>query len=96
MTTPPHGSVLWSELVTKDVDTSKAYFAEVAGWTYQEAPMPTGVYHIAMVGESMVAGIMSLDELDDPSIAPHWMTYLAVTDVDAATAQTEANAGTVI
>ena len=92
-----HGSIHWSELVSADVEGSKKFFTEICGWTIQEMPMPNGPYNICMVGEQPVAGIMGVEQIEaDHEIMPHWMTYLAVDDVDAETNKVTGMGGTVI
>lgn len=92
-----HGTIHWSELVSADVEGSKKFFTEVAGWTINEMPMPNGPYNICMVGETPVAGIMGVDQIEaDHEIHPHWMTYVGVDDVEAAAGKVAAQGGTVI
>lgn len=92
-----HGDIHWSELATGDVAGAKAFFEKIAGWTVVDTPMPEGMYHVCMVGEKPVAGIMSLDMIEGSGeMPPHWMTYIAVDDVDAAVRETAAAGGTVI
>jgi len=89
-----HGTVHWTELMTRDVAKAKAYYAKVCGWEFDEVPMEEGIYHIARVGETMVAGIMDLADMPGMEAAtPYWMTYLAVDDVDAAVKETAAMGG---
>jgi predicted enzyme related to lactoylglutathione lyase len=92
-----HGTVLWNELATRDVAAAKAYYADVCGWSYEEVPMDDGTYVVAKLGERMIAGIFDMgvsDEMRD--LPPHWMTYLAVDDVDAAAEQTRTSGGEVL
>lgn len=94
-----HGDVHWSELLSGDVEASKAYFKAICGWTIDEMPMPGGmIYNVCKNGERPVAGIMSVDHIKEqnPEAQPHWMTYLHVDDVDAATGTTAANGGVVL
>lgn len=93
-----HGSVHWSELISADVEASKRFFAEICGWTINAVPMPMGDYNVCMSGETPVAGIMGVDQIENASheIAPHWMTYLEVEDVDAAAAKVAGAGGQVL
>jgi predicted enzyme related to lactoylglutathione lyase len=92
-----HGRVWWSELWTRDPAGAKDYYGQVAGWTFAEMPMAEGPYHIASRNGEMTAGIMDLTGMpgmDDTP--PHWFTYLAVDDVEAAVAATKAAGGQVL
>lgn len=91
-----HGSIHWSELISSDVEGSKAFFAAQAGWTFDGMDMPDGKYWVAMSGGAPTAGIMSVDMLGDQSASAHWMTYIAVDDIDSVVAQTEAKGGKVV
>lgn len=86
-----HGTVHWSELMTPDVPKALAYYGEVCGWTFDMMPMPEGDYRIGMQGETPMAGIMGMESMPK-DMPPHWLTYLAVDDVDKAVAHTK-NAG---
>ena len=91
------GNIQWSELVSADVEASKKFFAEVVGWEINEMPMPNGPYNICMAGGVPVAGIMGVDQIEaDHEIHPHWMTYIAVDDCDAAAAKVAGAGGTVV
>lgn len=92
-----HGNIHWSELVSTDAQASKAFFTEIVGWEVTEMPMPNGPYFICMSGGVPVAGIMGVDQIEaDHDIQPHWMTYIAVDDVDGASGNVAGAGGTVI
>ncbi len=91
-----HGEIHWNELASSDVEKSKAYFASQAGWTFDGMEMPDGMYWVAKVGDVPSAGIMSIDQLGDASIPSHWMTYIAVSDVDKVVAETAGAGGKVL
>ena len=92
-----HGTIYWSELITRDVDAALNYFEKVAGWKFNTIQMPEGPYHMASNGEKNVTGIMDINlhpEMKDmPSF---WLTSINVDDVDAAVAQTRELGGQVI
>ena len=89
-----HGSIHWSELATSDVEGSKKFFAEQAGWSFDGMEMPDGMYWVATVGGVPTAGIMDAAQMGGaPS---QWTTYIAVDDIDKVVAATEANGGTVV
>jgi predicted enzyme related to lactoylglutathione lyase len=93
-----HGTVFWTELMTRDVEAAKAYYGEVCGWSFETMPMGPGEpdYILGMKDGRPVIGMMDMGETsDDPDAAPFWMSYLAVDDVDAAVEQTRAAGGSV-
>lgn len=91
-----HGTIHWSELMSSDVDGSKTFFAEQAGWSYDGMDMGSGTYWVAMAGGKPVAGIMDVAAMGDPAVASHWMTYIAVDDIDKVVAATETKGGRVV
>ncbi len=92
-----HGTFGWNELMTSDIAKAKAFYAAVAGWTYQEMPMgDMGDYTLAFVAgsEVPVAGLMPWPK-DQPG-ANDWFAYLNVDDMDAALDATRTAGGTVV
>ncbi len=92
-----HGRVWWSELWTRDPGTARDYYGQLTGWTFAEMPTGDGPYVVASRNGEMTAGIMDvtgMPGMDDTP--PHWFTYLAVDDVDAAVAQTRAAGGQIL
>ena len=93
-----HGYVAWSELMTRDTEAAKAYYAQTCGWEYHAMKMDGGAdYFVALSGGQGVAGIMDMSGMPQfENVPPHWFTYLGVADVDAATAKTESAGGQII
>ena len=79
-----HGHFHWNELLTKDVERSKRFYADTIGWKYEGMPMPHGgIYWIASMGGHPVAGLFPTDSPEFKQLPEAWMSYLAVDDVDA-------------
>ncbi|WP_108659001.1 VOC family protein [Acuticoccus kandeliae] len=78
-----HGSIYWSELATSDVEAAKDHYAKIAGWTFEGMDMGGGTYWVASHDGRAIAGIMDLKLIPHP-VPPHWLTYVAVDDMDAA------------
>ncbi len=91
-----HGTFHWNELMTDDPAKAAAFYGEVCGWTTQVMPMEGGgEYTIAMVGDTMAAGIMDKTKTQMPNMPTHWGAYIQVDDVDAAVAKVAAAGGQV-
>lgn len=90
-----HGKVWWSELNTRDMEGSRAYYGKTCGWTFETMPMDGGAdYVLAMQDGRPVAGFFPLDSLPElEGVPPHWFTYLAVDDIDRAVEETVAAGG---
>ena len=82
-----HGTFIWNELMTRDVEGAKAFFAETLGWTYDAMPIPQGgTYWLAKIAEKGVAGLVDMSDMPGmEGVPPHWFAYIAVDDVDART-----------
>jgi uncharacterized protein len=91
-----HGKFVWYELMTTNTKAATDYYSGVVGWTAKDMPMPGMDYTIFNAGEAGVGGVMALPQmLVDMKIPPHWIGYIAVSDVDAY-AKKIADAGGVI
>ena len=90
-----HGSFIWNELMTPDVERSKAFYAATLGWAVDAMAMPTGTYWIAKVEGKPVAGMMNMTGVVPPGTPPHWFAYIEVDDIDARIASIAAHGGKV-
>ena len=80
-----HGRFVWYELMTTDIETAKAFYANVVGWGTRDASMPGLAYSLFTVGDAPVTGLMNLPEdARRKGATPHWIGYVGVDDVDAA------------
>lgn len=90
-----HGALSWNELLSPDVPSAAAFFAEVLGWTSQTMPMPSGDYTVFFTpggNENGIAGGMT-PPMEMPSA---WMVYFMVDDASATAAKVEQLGGTVL
>lgn len=93
----PHGKFYWNELLTDDVEKAKAFYEATLGWTFVDMPAGGGgTYHVAMLGEEAVAGMMDKTDILPPHVPPHWFSYINVDDLDARLAKLEAAGGTIL
>jgi predicted enzyme related to lactoylglutathione lyase len=78
-----HGSFYWNELMTRDAERAKKFYAEALGWSFEAMPMLDGTYWIAKMGGQYVGGIFPLSSPQYDGVPEGWMSYIAVDDVDA-------------
>ena len=90
-----HGTFIWNELMTADVEKAKSFYGKTLGWTIEEMKMPSGSYWIAKVGGTPVAGMMNMTGIVPPGTPPHWFAYIDVDDVDRRAKDVAANGGKV-
>jgi uncharacterized protein len=79
------GTFSWVDLQTSDQDAAKAFYADLFGWDYEEAPIGDGTtYSMARLQGHSVAAIGPLQGEGMPS---HWNCYVTVADADASAAR---------
>ena len=79
-----HGAFHWNELMTRDVQQAKDFYAKTLGWTYDDMPMGDmyGTYTIIKSGDKMVGGMFKMDGPMFDGVPQSWFTYVAVDDLD--------------
>ena len=92
---PTPGHIVWHELLTKDPIAAVKFYGELFGWKESQAlEMPgTGKYHIYGNGERDLGGMFT-----PPAgypLPPHFLYYVHVTDLDAATERVKTAGGEV-
>jgi uncharacterized protein len=91
------GTWSWSELLTTDLEASKAFYGEVFGWTANtQGAGPMGEYTEWQVGGRSVGGMMQKPPMLPAEVPPFWAVYFAVADTDAAVARIAELGGSVM
>ena len=75
------GIVIWSELMTTEVEKAKAFYGNTLGLAFQAFGDSNPGYWLATLGGKPVWGIM--DMTGKPGGPSGWFTYMSVDDVDA-------------
>jgi predicted enzyme related to lactoylglutathione lyase len=78
-----HGNFYWNDLMTRDVEKAKKFYADTIGWTFDAMQSPDGTYWVAKMGDKPVGGLFQLTSPRFDGVPEQWMSYLAVDDVDA-------------
>jgi len=92
-----HGHFHWNELMSRDVEKAKAFFAEALGWSYEPMKMgPTGVYWVAIQDGERVGGMYEMAGDSFEGMPEAWYPYIAVDDVDARVEKARAAGATVL
>jgi hypothetical protein len=88
------GTPCWADLQTSDLDGAKAFYGALFGWSFEDQPIPGGVYSMALLdGETVAAAAPQNPDTAAAGMPPMWNTYIAVDDVDAVTARAAASGG---
>jgi predicted enzyme related to lactoylglutathione lyase len=78
-----HGNFYWNELMTRDVERDKKFYAAALGWDFEAMPMPDGTYWVAKANGKPVGGLFDISAPQFGPVPESWMSYIAVDDVDA-------------
>lgn len=82
MVHPAHGSFVWYDLMTTDQAGAKSFYNQLVGWGTQPWQGGDTPYTMWTDGDTPVGGVMDLPkEARDAGAPPHWIAYIAVTDV---------------
>lgn len=82
------GTFIWYELATTDLEGAIAFYGDVAGWRAEQFGGGAPPYWIWSAGGAGLGGVMALtSEAARANPSPHWIGYVKVDDVDAATAK---------
>lgn len=81
-----HGTPIWYELITTDVDAAQRFYGDVVGWAISRGDHPGMDYrHLAAPDGEYIGGMMARPaQMQAP---PLWLFYIGVDDVDAAVAK---------
>lgn len=86
---PANGAFCWNELATTNLGAARDFYKTLLGWEVKESTA-TGscegsevpvVYNEIVVGGEHVGGMYSMGP-EYGGAPPHWMSYVAVEDVD--------------
>ncbi|MBO6554166.1 MAG: VOC family protein [Roseitalea sp.] len=92
-----HGHFHWNELMSRDVEKAKAFYADVLGWSFESMKMgPTGTYWIAIQDGERVAGMYEMAGDSFDGMPEAWYPYIAVDDVDERVERAKAAGATVL
>ena len=88
------GTFCWVDLATSDRAGAKKFYGGLFGWTFDDLPAgPDMSYTLSKLSGADVGGMGDLmDDQKKMGIPPHWMSYVAVENAEAA-AQKAASLG---
>lgn len=91
------GTFCWFECGSTDAAKSKSFYTQLFGWTAVDVPMPgeAGNYTLLKDGDEDIAGLYHLAGPHFQDLPSHWMTYVAVENVDETAKRAVALGGTV-
>src|SRR3954465_6454871 len=80
-TTPLTGKVIWNDLITDDLDTTRTFYGALFGWTFEPSSGKGGRYLLARLGDVYVAGIVEVKSKNRAQKLSRWLPYVSVPNV---------------
>jgi uncharacterized protein len=87
------GTFCWDELHTRDLEGAKKFYGALFGWSGKSGEGEMPYWHWTRDGKE-IGGMTQ--HMGGPGVPPHWLGYLAVSDVDATTKKAETLGGKVL
>lgn len=84
---------VWDELHSRDLEGAKKFYGAIFGWTGKDGDGEMKYWHWTHAGKD-IGGMMAA--MGGPNVPPHWLAYIAVSDVDAMTKKVETLGGKVV
>ena len=95
-TIPEHGEICWRELATNDSEKAQEFYKKLFRWNLEQSKITEMDYKEINLNDRACGGIMQMTkEWGDPLPPSHWMTYIAVDDVDASVKKLKEMGGSV-
>jgi uncharacterized protein len=89
------GKFVWFEHVSRDPAQAQRFYGELFGWKVEAfSGAGPGEYEMIKAGDRTIGGFQKLEAKD--TRPPHWISYLAVPDVDAGVAAAKAAGAKVV
>ena len=88
------GRFVWYDLMTKDVNASKAFYGGLFGWRFEDTKRNERPYAIARIGSDPVAGLVDVSSM--PDAGPQWLSFMAVDNVDRVVGMVKTAGGKVL
>jgi uncharacterized protein len=92
----PQGVFCWNELMTTDTNKAEKFYNALLGWKYQKNDMGNMVYTMVTQGDTTIGGMLQVPEDKKGHIPSHWMSYIAVDNVDDIAKKAESLGATII
>lgn len=73
----------WFEVNTRTPEACATFYCDLLGWARNDQDMAGMTYTIFEQCGTPVGGMMTMNEMWPAEVPPHWMSYIAVDDIDA-------------
>ena len=92
----PPGSPSWADLLCKNGQVAKEFYANLFGWTYDDHPAGPGMVYTMFSHQGVPVCASAEAGPGQENLPPHWSVYVTVNDLEAAVSRARAAGGTVL
>lgn len=86
----------WNRLMTQNVNEAKRFYCKLFGWELHKANLGDLPIFIFKKGDKEVGGMMETPIGLEETFSPHWMSYIAVEDINLTVEKAVALGATVL
>ena len=90
------GKIIWHDLFTNNVKSSRRFYANVLGWRFQYFGAGENGYTLIYNGRQRIGGIVPLKEGHTGNTANQWISYISVPNVSQVSTHVVNNGGKVL
>jgi predicted enzyme related to lactoylglutathione lyase len=95
------GKIIWRDLLTNDPDASKAFYAGLFGWEFENLGGAAGLssdsaYSLIRHNGELIGGMFDTVALNGRTDISQWIVPMSVDDIDSAVARARAAGGALI
>jgi len=95
------GRIIWHDLLTTDIEASKAFYRGLFGWEFERIPLSLGFgrssdYLLVRNQGRLVGGMFDAGAAREEGNVSQWVAVMSVADVDAAVAAVNTGGGRTI
>lgn len=95
------GKIVWHDLLTNDMEGSRAFYSGLFGWEFEEVPLTLGFgrssrYLLIRHQGRLIGGMFDTRDAADSVNSSQWVSVMSVADLDAAVAAVAPAGGTVL
>jgi predicted enzyme related to lactoylglutathione lyase len=85
----PAGLFNWIDLATTNAEAAKTFYTALFGWTFEDMPTGQGSdYTMFFLDGKEVAALYQMNPQQlEQGMPPHWLSYVAVDDIEAVAAK---------
>lgn len=81
------GEFCWNRLMVQDVNEAKKFYCKLFGWEIHKANLGDLNIFIFKKGDKEICGLMETPIGLEETFGPHWMSYVAVEDINLSVAK---------